>query len=156
MDHAIVRWEPHPTPGYFLDPRPYLEILPDIVDELPSGARSFAEDPLHDDFSSARCVEDLRLVSLEADDVTGRVILRFTANPWKHESGLDLVYTGVRRMSVDLGIDNQIAGMGIVQLDEVLPDENGVSHEIQLIEGVVKIYASDLTALWGDTGQPPC
>ena len=45
----------------YLSPLDYLAALPELAPKLPPGARAFATDPQHYDFSSRRCVKDLTL-----------------------------------------------------------------------------------------------
>jgi hypothetical protein len=40
--------------------------------------------------------------------------------------------------------------LGDFQLDEILPHDKGVSHEIKLTGGVIRVVASDLHAEWRD------
>ena len=157
MEHVIVRWEPH-SGGYWFDPRPYLEILPDIVDRLPPGARSYAEHPGHYRFDSDQCVKDLRFISLAVDGETHRVVVNFAANPSKHTAGLALAYTSVQSIIVDReGADaigwRDVGWIGTVMLDEVLPVGAGMSHEIKFTSGTIKIVASDVEARW-DEAEP--
>ena len=59
--------------GYFLDPRPYLAQLDQLRDLLPPGARSFADEPGHYDFSSTKCIKDLALSEAVVRDAQDRV-----------------------------------------------------------------------------------
>ncbi|MFC7744567.1 hypothetical protein ACFQXA_31885 [Nocardiopsis composta] len=50
---------------YLFDPRPYLDRLPDLLPELPEGARSYASRAGHYDFYAPDCVKDLLLVRVD-------------------------------------------------------------------------------------------
>lgn len=147
MEHVVVRWDPQPG-GYWLDPRPYLDVLPQVAGALPPAARAYAEDPGHYDFNSGQCVKDLRFRSLTVDDANTRVVVDFAPNPSKHPDGLALVYTGVGSLSVEHRGTDDIGWMGSLLLDEVLPTEGGVSHEMALTSGTIKIVASEVEARW--------
>lgn len=139
----MVRSEPT---GYWLDPRPYLAVLPSIGDDLPPGARAFAESPGHYDFSSPECIKDLRLSSVErGSDATATV--RFAANERKHERGLALTYRNVITLTLSPEAET-ISSLGSVLLDELLPRRAGFEHEVALTEGVLRVEAGDLHAEW--------
>lgn len=147
MEHVVVRWDAQPG-GFWLDPRPYLEVLGEVANALPPGARVYAEAPGHYDFSSERCVKDLRFTSLTVDDANQRAVVEFSANPAKHAEGLALVYSGVRSLSIGHEQADGIGWMGTLLLDEVLPIDGGASHEMALTGGTIKIVASEIEARW--------
>ncbi|OPC81583.1 hypothetical protein B4N89_12065 [Embleya scabrispora] len=136
--------------GFWLDPRSYLGELPKMSSQLPQGARGFATDPGHYDFSSPRCVKDLGFETLvtPSDSRQGLEIL-FSPNPWKHEEALRIRYDGVESLSVDW--ESQAAGGGVkdsLLLDEILPADAGCRHEIALTGATILIACADLTASW--------
>ncbi|WP_116025833.1 hypothetical protein [Thermomonospora umbrina] len=55
MHYVVVERRGHGT--YWHDPEPYLAVLPSLHDALPAGARAFATDPDHFDFSALNCVK---------------------------------------------------------------------------------------------------
>src|SRR5690606_26435454 len=71
---------------YLFDPRPYLDRLPDLLPELPEGARSYASRAGHYDFYAPDCVKDLLLVRVDLPE-EGEIDLRlrFAPNPFKHD-----------------------------------------------------------------------
>jgi hypothetical protein len=135
--------------GYWLDPRPYLEALPTLGDDLPQGARAFACERAHYDFASDACVKDLWFRSLALDDAAGAASLTLAANESKHAVGLRVDYAGVQSLAVDRVRDPGVGWLGSVLLDELLPDGQGVVHEIALTGGTLRIVAADAAAFWG-------
>ncbi|MFI5896997.1 hypothetical protein ACIA5D_43570 [Actinoplanes sp. NPDC051513] len=148
--------------GYFLDPRPYLAHLVEIRDQLPAGAAAFAEDPGHYDFASTKCVKDLTLANMALRDGVGRITveLQFAPNKFKHDSGLRIRYENAIVFSVNADAEgrNEFAWpdthrLGDLQLDEIIPHEQGCSHEIAMTGGSIRVIASDLHAEWCDNGD---
>lgn len=147
------------VPANFLDPGPYLRELPDLQLKLPAGARAFAMDQDHYDFSSSRCVKDLRVGYVtvrEAGHAKLAVELFLTPNQFKHLSGLMIRYEGVTAIRVDAGgatmsgrVWLESPRLGDVQLDEILPADGGCSHEIKLTGGSIEVECEDLHAKWG-------
>ncbi|MFF7449659.1 MULTISPECIES: hypothetical protein [unclassified Streptomyces] len=83
-----------------LDPSRYLERLPSISGDLPSGARSFAMETGHYDFHSRRCVKDLTLRAVRG--LGGEEIeVEFQHNCWKHDRDLAICYVGVSSFVID-------------------------------------------------------
>ncbi|MFF3667551.1 hypothetical protein [Microtetraspora malaysiensis] len=84
-----------------LDPSEYVRQLPALAPDLPVGARAFATDAGHYDFSSRRCVKDLALgrVTVTEDDAGMRLDIGFRHNCWKHEEDLSIGYVGVSVIS---------------------------------------------------------
>lgn len=150
----LIRIEPTEH-GFFLDPTPYLDQLARLSAELPPGAAAFANDPGHYDFHSSRCPKDLKLDRMTLTDSTGKIDLELSFVGYRPEPLLVIGYTGVTDLRVEA-----IAGteprqvwpetrrLGSVQLDEILPNEQGCSHEIKLINGTVTVISADLFAEW--------
>ncbi len=138
------------------DYRPYEEHLPEFVDQLPEGARQFATDPDHYDFSAARCVKDLLVDRINYFDdyqtVDVEIGFRFEPRPGPYPPALVIRYTDVRTFSIDVG-ERQPAGvrLGDLALDEILPHEHGVSHELAFHAGTILVVAKDLSATWDDS-----
>ncbi|MFE0509240.1 hypothetical protein [Streptomyces sp. NPDC058964] len=133
--------------GVFIDPRPYLARLPDLAESLPPGARAFATDAGHYDFGGRRCVKDLRPQRMRrtgADDIE----IRFRHNCWKHDEDLVIRYRGVSRFQTDvLGLCD-LASLGDVILDEILPRPGGCTHELSCRPGTLVVACRDLVARW--------
>ncbi|MDG6106567.1 hypothetical protein Daura_26600 [Dactylosporangium aurantiacum] len=134
-----------------LDADAYLDNLPRLAEQLPPGARAFATDPAHYDFTGLRCVKDLTVGAVRRDEPAGTVDIRYTGNPWKHDEDLVVRYTGVTR--VDL------ADIGPIRLDELLPAPEGCRHEVAGLNGTIVVVCADLTASWQrvprDDDPPP-
>jgi len=154
-----VRVEPvsEPHPGYELDADAYLAVLPQIEAELPEGARRFALDEEHYNFFGPRCVKDLRLLRATLSDSDDQISaeVEFAPNQFKHDTGLVIRYTNVVELTIDVTASPRkehvwpdSRRLGDLQLDEILPHEQGVSHEIKLTGGVIRFVSSDLHAQW--------
>ncbi|MFJ4690936.1 hypothetical protein [Streptomyces sp. NPDC088766] len=130
-----------------LDPRPYLERLPALRGQLPPGARAFATDPDHYDFSGRRCVKDL--LPVEAHRTGDEDLeIRFGHNCWKHDEDLVVRYTGVSRFQADVLDVCALDDIGAVMLDEVLPHPGGCIHELACRPGTLLVVCRDLEAEW--------
>jgi hypothetical protein len=132
-----------------IDPGPYLEMLAVLVPRLPAGARAFAADPEHYDFTSGHCVKDLTISRVQfRDDMPGlEIVLRH--NCWKHEDDLVVGYRGVRELATTFGYgSNNWTSDRQVILDEILPHDHGCSHEIAFWSGSLTVICRDLTATW--------
>ncbi|WP_163508127.1 hypothetical protein [Fodinicola acaciae] len=142
--------------GNFLDPDAYLDLLPGLVDALPPGARAFAADPDHYDFSGQRCVKDLKPDTLEHGETAGERWLRlgFRHNCWKHEEDLTIRYVGVDNFSLDPTGESDWTSFGAVTLDEILPHPHGCSHEIGFLDGALTVVSADLIATWTEAECP--
>ncbi|MGW7555069.1 hypothetical protein [Streptomyces rimosus] len=137
--------------GYHLNPQEYLQALPRLASDLPSGAAAFAVDPDHYDFQGPRCVKDLELSKATLADDQGEISLELTLAPneWKHASGLRICYSDVQSFHVDAEeSDGTLPRLGALQLDEVLPHSSGISHEIAFTGGAILVVAADLEAAW--------
>ena len=137
--------------GYHLDQQGYVRVLPSVSEALPGGAAAFAAHPGHYDFSSSRCVKDLRLEKTVLVDDEGLVSLelRLAPNEWKHLSGLRIQYSDVQSFCVDVEeSDGTWPRLGDLQLDEILPHPVGMSHEIAFTCGSIIVVAADLVATW--------
>jgi hypothetical protein len=129
----------------------YLELLPQLVRRLPTGARAFATNPQHYDFYSRRCVKDLTIdnLSFQRDDGQQTIEITFGHNCWKHEENLVITYSGVS--SYELRPEDGTSdwtNLGQVILDEVLPHNHGCSHEIACRAGTLTIVSTDFAASW--------
>jgi hypothetical protein len=58
-----------------IDPGPYLAVLAVLAPRLPAGARAFAADPEHYDFTSGHCVKDLTISRVQFWTSDRQVIL---------------------------------------------------------------------------------
>jgi len=96
VGYVEVRRDPD---RFWHDATRYLEALRGSAEELPPGARAWATDPQHYDFSSTRCAKDLSLAAL---DVRPEFMLRLGPNAWQHEHGLEFGYHGVASFGFDL------------------------------------------------------
>ncbi len=143
MRYVVIRSEPT---GNWLDPRPYLAIMHSIGEDLPPGARAFAASPGHYDFYSTECIKDLHLASVERGSA-GSVTVRFSANRWQHERGLELIYRDIKDLTLDPAAES-IGSHGSVLLDELLPSRAGFEHEVALTKGVLRVTAGDVDAEW--------
>lgn len=142
----------------FFDADEYIRRLPGFVNDLPPGARAFATDPQHYDFTGTRCVKDLRLDQIPTSSQENNDHqLRLRHNCWKHDEDLIIRYHGLRRVEAKIDTMDQ-STPATVTLDEILPVAGGCSHEIALWTGSITIIATDLTATWVESGCPdkPC
>ncbi|MFD5322956.1 hypothetical protein [Streptomyces sp. NPDC127092] len=136
--------------GFRVDASRYLAELPRLAPELPPGARAFVMEPGHYRVGADRCVKDLELTGVRpATDKSGVLVLDFAPNPWKHDEGLRIRYTGVTRFSVAYGHSIDWMDHDTVLFDEVLPDPVGCVHEIALTDATVTVHCADLDAAWG-------
>jgi hypothetical protein len=149
--------------GYSLDADFYLHELRRIAGDLPSGARAFALDGDHYDFFARRCVKDLKLrqvTMLDQNDALG-LRVEFEPNRFKHDQALVIDYSNVIEYSVNVSSEPRRGNvwsdsrrLGEVQLDEILPDRHGCSHEVQMTGGSLFVVAADLNAQWSDEVAP--
>lgn len=137
--------------GTTLDPAGYLAAMAGMAARLPAGALAFATDPQHYDFTARRCVKDLVPAGLTSGG-RGRAAwaeLRLTHSCWKHEEDLAIRYHGVRSVVTDPHTAaTDVADLGDVLLDEVLPGEHGCRHEIAFLAGSLTVACEDLVATW--------
>ncbi len=137
--------------GMALDPGAYLCRLASFADSLPRGARRFATAPDHYDFVGPRCVKDLRPAQLTSGETAGSrwLELHLRHNCWKHEEDLTIHYSDVQHFSVEPAEHGRdVAALGSVVLDEVLPDDCGCRHEIVCLSGTLTVTSGDLSATW--------
>lgn len=149
----VIRWIENELGRYF-DPHPYLEVLPELVKELPSGAAAFAADPDHYYFYCERCVKDLKLVSVvfsQGDDGVS-LVLGFSFNDLAAVEDLEVAYSGVREFEIKATVRNP-SGLWDMMLDEVMPHEEGASHEMVFMGGRVWVVCRDLEARWLQPGS---
>ncbi|MQY07361.1 hypothetical protein [Actinomadura macrotermitis] len=138
-----------------IDPTGYLDRLPELAASLPPGARAFATDRDHYDFTAKRCVKDLKLSHIISEEQRDSGIeLRFRHNCWKHDEDLTIRYEGVTGFGIELADGSVWQRLGSVILDEVLPHEDGCAHEIAFWEGTLHVVCRDLTATWTETDCP--
>jgi hypothetical protein len=160
MRFVKTHWQDH---GFYVDPTAYVAELPRLRGVLPPGAWAFASDPGHYDIPGAvRCVKDLELAGIHpATDKSGRLVLEFAPNRFKHDSGLRVSYAGVRHFSVDYHCAIDWMRVDTVLLDEILPDEEagedgveagGCVHQIALTDASITVRCQDLHAEWGGGG----
>ncbi|GIH05385.1 hypothetical protein Rhe02_34520 [Rhizocola hellebori] len=143
--------------GYCIDPTDYIAQLPQLAGSLPAGAGAFATDPQHYDFHSTRFVKNLKPQKLVAGHTDGDAWLEFQLrhNCWRHEEDLTIRYSGVSRAVIHPPAGNHdIQGLQEVLLDEILPHNDGCSHEIVCLGGSVTIVCNDLTATWTKADCP--
>ncbi|GII85287.1 hypothetical protein Ssi03_32770 [Sphaerisporangium siamense] len=138
--------------GNEMDPRPYLEALPQLAASLPPGAREFATDPEHYDFYSRRCVKDLALERVTFKEDDDFMELGFRHNCWKHEEDLTIRYQGVVRYESTLSTG--MTAWSAVVLDEILPHPDGCRHELALISGSIAVTCEDLFVTWTEADCP--
>lgn len=147
MEYVVVQWDGRGI--LFHDPEPYLAELPQLMELLPPGARAFACDAGHYDFTSTRCVKDLKFADLRmVDDGRLSLEIRFEPNPWKHEGGLTIRYRGVLEVDVETEGDDPSWRLAGLRMDEILPHEHGCTHELAFIKGSIKVVCTDLEATW--------
>ncbi|WP_328459299.1 hypothetical protein [Streptomyces sp. NBC_00448] len=132
-----------------LDPGPYLELLPALSTSLPPGARAFATDPSHYDFAGRRCVKDLTPHQATFLHEGPALDLRLRHNCWKHEEDLVIRYAGVT--TVQISTPNEPStwnNLGTLILDEILPHDQGCTHEMAFRPGSVIVTCNDISATW--------
>ncbi|GGN03778.1 hypothetical protein [Streptomyces fuscichromogenes] len=131
----------------FVDPGPYLARLPELADGLPPGARAFATDPRHYELGGRRCVRDLRPLDMRRT-APADMEIRFRHNSLSHNEDLIVRYTGVSRFQTDILGACDIASLGEVILDEILPHPDGCTHELACRPGTLVMACADLVAEW--------
>ncbi|MFJ5926191.1 hypothetical protein ACIQF6_26635 [Kitasatospora sp. NPDC092948] len=132
-----------------LNPGPYLELLPALSTSLPPGAKAFATDPGHYDFTGRRCVKDLTLHQATFFHGGKTLDLRLRHNCWKHDEDLVVRYSGVA--AVQIKTPNEPStwdDLGTLILDEILPHDQGCTHEMAFRPGSVIVTCNDITATW--------
>lgn len=146
--------------GFWLDPSGYLAELHGLAEKMPAGAREFATQDGHYDFTSPRCVKDLTISRISA--MPGEeydLDVEFSPNEWKNESGLTVKYAKLRRLDISVRDPaSGLQGIGALQLDEILPLDGGCSHQIAFTGGEIYIECADLHAEWTPLshGPGPC
>src|ERR1044072_5051556 len=90
--------------GFLVDPRPYMELLPNLEGSLPGGAYSFVTDPEHYNFFSERSIKDLKIERLEVVDgfATLGITLDLSYNELPHAPRLSIKYRDVSNLSLDV------------------------------------------------------
>ncbi|MFI7316535.1 hypothetical protein [Streptomyces venezuelae] len=153
MKYVKVEWDTE-LHGFRTDARDYLAALPELQEELSPGARAFVGEAGHYDYSSERCVKDLELADISLPTTTaggaGTASIDFRPNQWKHTAGLRIEYTGVTHFSIDYEASVDWMEAITVLLDETLPHEDGVVHEVELTDATITVRCADLKATWGE------
>ncbi|HET9167956.1 MAG TPA: hypothetical protein VFN97_00930 [Actinospica sp.] len=129
----------------------YLEQLPRLTPSMPTGARTFATDPMHYEFLGRRCIKDLTVNDLAVRGDDGRIDLELTLghNCWKHDDNLFITYTGVSSFELrSADGTGRWTSLHSVILDEILPHERGCSHEIACHGGTLTLVARDFSTAW--------
>jgi hypothetical protein len=99
-------------------------------------------------------VKDLWFRSLTVDDAAQSASLVFSPYGLKHAGGLRLDYSDVvgidmdRERDVASGRGTRVGWLGSVLLDELLPCDAGVTHEIALTGGRLALWSADVIAIW--------
>lgn len=78
-----------------------------------------------------------------ADDA---VEIRLRHNCWKHDADLVIRYTGVSSFKTTTPEADHWTNLGTLILDEILPHENGCSHELAFWNGTLTVICRDLVA----------
>jgi hypothetical protein len=133
-----------------VDPGPYLARLPELAAGLPPGARAFATDPRHYELGGRRCVRDLRPLDMRRT-APADIQIRFRRDclgPDEYLEDLIVRYTGVSRFQTDILGACDIASLGEVILDEILPHPDGCTHELACRPGTLVVACTDLVAEW--------
>lgn len=155
MGHSPVRYVTVRSSdgGTMTDVRPYLAWLGDHADELPPGARAFALDPEHYDFShpwSPRSASFDRISTRFTDD---GVEVTLVLAAWGGAPPEFVVrYRGVTHAESE-GDHGSRPRSGLL-VDELLPHTNGVRHELVFTGGTITVVAHDLTAGWRGKAGP--
>lgn len=161
----IAQWDPA---SWEWDPRPYQVWLADHADELPDGAREYITHPAHYDYGAFRttdgelppgtglCTKDLLLRRVDLD-AAGSLPLRlgflFPGFELADVGAYDLVldYLDVTRFEISRhadGRDHQPSRLSHVIIDEIVPRDAGIVHEIGFASGQLIVECRDLTATW--------
>ena len=165
MRYAI--WESNEDRHVF-DPGPYVGWLKHHADELPPGARAFATSATHYDYyayrtrdedvppGSALCTKDLLLRSVDLlpeEELSVELCFLFPGFELEEVGTFDLVlhYLGVARFEIveTQGHPRRVpSGLSHLMIDEVVPANDGILHEIAVEFGTVIGEAMDLVAVW--------
>ncbi|MEU9133417.1 hypothetical protein AB0D08_35915 [Kitasatospora sp. NPDC048540] len=132
-----------------IDPSRYLEVLPELNASLPAGAWAFAADQAHYEFTGRRCVKDLTIQQVTALEGGRDLVLHLRHNCWKHDEDLVIRYTGVTDVRVENPDGPSTWGaLGTLILDEILPHDQGCTHEMAFRAGSAVVTCNDITATW--------
>jgi hypothetical protein len=133
--------------GYSLDVRPYLGWLAGHAAALPPGARAYALDPEHYDFTARWCPRGAvwESATLRPDErgTSATVVLRGTGDP---SPRFVLTYQGVS--SFTTSADEAGTSPDELLVDELVPVPQGVRHELCLRGGTLVVVARDMVAGW--------
>ena len=153
-----------------INPRPYLDDLLVIASELPPGARAFATDVAHFDYTKFRvpavdlpegtalCTKDLLMSAARLLDGPGSITLELEFVFPGHDVGvvdLRLNYEGVCELLVqelqeirDPGVLLGSTRLGRWLVDEITPSTRGARHEIAFEDGDLVVDCTDFVARW--------
>src|SRR5262245_33133783 len=83
--------------GFSLDADPYLNALPGLLPDLPTGAATFASDADHYFFFGRKCVKDLKMSQIRLIDASDKIsiVCVFAPNQFKHDNALAIRYENV-------------------------------------------------------------
>ena len=163
-----MRFAPYDRDRHQIDPGPYLAALGSFAEQLPPGARSFADYPEHYDYGAYRrgadderppgtpfCTKDLKLRTLVVETpIRGVEMTAKFAFPGDHApADLTIRYLDVGELSlVDAtGSAEPIARstrLGRLMIDEVVPDDVGAAHFMDFEWGSLVVRCADLRAEW--------
>lgn len=144
--------EPSVDGGFWVDPRPYLDWLERHAEELPPGARAFAVHPEHYDFSHEWCPRGVTLARMstrETDGVTSATVV--LAGYLDSPAEFVMRYHDVSGLAVTRNADGSRRDLLV---DEVIPHEGGVSHELVFADRTITVVAKDLSAGWSGKAGP--
>jgi hypothetical protein len=124
--------------GTMTDVLPYLEWLGAHADELPPGARAFALDPEHYDFSHEWCPRSASFDRMSTRFTDDGVVVTLVLAAWGGaRPEFVLRYDGVSHVELD-GDHGGFPRSGLL-VDELLPHADGVSHELVLRSGTITV-----------------
>jgi hypothetical protein len=138
--------------GFLFDPRPYEAMLPELLPQLPPGAARWASEPHHYRHWSDFCPRGLRLVGLSLD-AEGDVVRSVAFVAAHGASRRTFSYTSPRTFRIE--ITDSKGRLADILGDEVLPHEDGCSHEVRFAGGTIHITATDLHVSWEGTDEVP-
>jgi hypothetical protein len=137
---------------HIIDVINYLNQLPILQNSLPVGAYEFASDKNHYNFIGDYNVHDLTVEKIEMEDKEGKINAKiyFNKNKFKHTKDLVVEYKNVFSISIERTNEDIIHKdkFGDLIVDEILPANNTVTHEILFTNTKINICCGDLFANW--------